>query len=537
MSETTQEKSLIKLEIDEYTTMPNKIYEDETSTDLKEIEFEMILPIDFSDKRKVEIYNGISEVDERLAIINQKVEELNTEIDRLTNHADGLDYTIAVASGIIAGAIDIVFVGEFSLEKANEWGDEKANNFVVKIAQKQGYKGDDLYGAVKYLEDKYPVAADKVTNDFGGGLQHHLRDFSHHPTPVGLFFSLLTQFTNKVYGTDVAGLFRVVELKESDLILIGKNLPEKVTFGVINWFFHMVSDMAGSSSSIYVGKTGTGLPGPIGSLLKEISALPIFRSMNEKGYKEFSVWISKLFNGTLLGERDDNGKIMPLKFDLRTEMGVAHQLKQQAIPVIINECIVRGFYFIRRFYMEVKSNDIQNIKELRDINWKNTLPFKNRTIVRMITISTGTFTAIDLADAGIRAVVKSGGFNPATMGNFILRVNFVGVGRFAIAVSSDIGMGIKKSKNENERIRLKGEELQLLNAKVFYKEADMWIEAENTDKAIEEVYIIMEKTAEDFVNTWNEIREGSAKRGEYIDKIKEHDSDFAQELSDLIEWG
>ena len=116
---TAQEKPLIKLEIDDYTIQPNSLYENETSSDLKEIEFEMITPIDFTDKRQVEIYNGIAEVDERLLIINLNVEELNTEIDRLTNHADGLDYTIAVASGIIAGAIDIFYLGEFSFGYVN----------------------------------------------------------------------------------------------------------------------------------------------------------------------------------------------------------------------------------------------------------------------------------------------------------------------------------------------------------------------------------------------------------------------------------
>ena len=39
----------------------------------------------------------------------------------------------------------------------------------------------------------------------------------------------------------------------------------------------MVSDMAGSSSSILDGKSGTGLPGPLVSLLKEISALQFLR--------------------------------------------------------------------------------------------------------------------------------------------------------------------------------------------------------------------------------------------------------------------
>ena len=276
------------------------------------VEFEVLPAENFDgevDERKKRILDGVASIDEQLAENQRVLDKLNSKIDKLTNHADGIDYMVAVASGVLAGIIDIVFVGDFSLEKANEWGNEKANNFVVKIAQKQGYKGDDLYGAVKFLEEKFPIAADRATNEFGGGLQHHLRDFSHHPTPIGLLFSFLTQFTHKVYGTDVAGVFKVVELKKEDLILIGKNFPEKVTFGVVNWFFHMVSDMAGSSSSILEGKVGTGLPGPLVSLLKEISTLPFFGKLNGNGYKEFSVWISKLFNGTLLGKRDENGKL------------------------------------------------------------------------------------------------------------------------------------------------------------------------------------------------------------------------------------
>ena len=303
------------------------------------------------------------------------------ESGKLTNHADGVDYIVAVASGVICGFIDVLFVSDLSFEKANEWGNDKVNDFVLKIAKKQGYEGEDLSDAVKFLEDKFPIAADKATNAFGGGYNHHLRDFSHHPTPVGLFFSLLTQFTKCVYGTNTAGFFDVYKLQQEDMVLIGRNLQEKLLFGVVHWFFHMVSDMAGSSGSIADGNTGTGLPGPLVSLLKELSALPFFKNLNEKGYKTFSVWISKLFNGTLLGEHDENGKIIsPVKFDLRTEIGLLPQLGKQAIPIIINECVVRGFYFVRRLSLELKSNNIKNLKEFNQINWKNVLPFNNRTI-------------------------------------------------------------------------------------------------------------------------------------------------------------
>lgn len=479
------------------------------------------------DAKKNYIDENISEIDEKLNSISSKVNELNSELDCLTNQSDGIDYTVAVASGIIAGIIDSIWVGELSIDKANEWGNDKVNNFVVKIAQKKGYETDDLPGAIKFLEDEFPIAADKATNDFGGGLQHHLRDFSHHPTIVGLLFSLLTQFTGNVYGTNVEGNFKIIHVNASELI--GKDFPEKITFGVINWFFHMVSDMAGSSTSAINGKLGTGLPGPIVSFLKEVSALPIFHTMNENGYKEFSVWISKLFNGTLLAKRDNEKIVEKVKFDLRTEIGINHQLEKQSIPVVINECLVRGFYFIRMLINEIKNNDITNVRDLRNINWKNTRPFKNRTVTRMITISTSTFMAFDFIDAAIR----SGGVNAAC----ILRLNFIGIGRFAVAIGTDTGMGIKKEIKQREKMKLTNEQIQLLNAKVFYKEADMWIEAQKVDEAIKEVYIIMSKVDMELKKTWEEVETGSKSRKEYIDSIKEHNSDFADELSEKIKWG
>lgn len=379
--------------------------------------------------------------EQKVLAFEQAYGEAQDEIERLTSSGDRFDYAVAACSGIIAGLIDILFVGELSIDRANEWGNQKVEDFVISIAKKSGYQGNDLAGAVEYLEDRNSIAADKVTNAFGGGKQHHLRDFSHHPTPVGLFFSLLTQFTGKVYGTDVTGVFKIEPLSESDFYLIGKDIPQKLTFGIITWFFHMASDMAGSSGSIREGSLGTGLPGPLVSLLKELSALPIFRHTNSKGYREFSVWISKLFNGTLLANRDQNGKIIEaVKFDLRTEIGLGRELGRQAIPVVINECVVRAFYFIRRLLGELKEKDVRNITELEKISWKNTLPVKNRTIVRMLTISTVALEVLDLADATLR----SGG----NLGMFILRVNFVGVGRFAVAGSADILMGIKKSRLE-----------------------------------------------------------------------------------------
>lgn len=531
--------SPMKLQIDDIEKYPPECNNTDEISKPKVIEFEVLSPVNITDSRQIEIYNAISDIDNRIDTINARVAELNKEIDRLTSHADALDYTVAVASGVLCGIIDSFFVGKFDFERGKDWGNDKVNNFVIKVAQSQGYKGDDLNGAIAFLEKKHLSPGDKAMSGFGGSKQHHLRDFSHHPTIVGLFFSMLTQFTEKCYGTDVSGAFKVEPLdlpEDIKPLYIGKNLPQKIALGCVHWFFHLVSDMAGSNST---PGAGTGIPGPILSLAKEISALPIFRHKAD-GQNSLTLLISKLFNGTQLAQHDANGKIIKgteIRFDLRAELGVAEELGRQAIPVIINECIVRGFYFIRRFTKEIKEKNVRHFSELNQIDFKAVVPFKNRTIVRMMTIATGTFTAVDIADASIRGIIESGGINPATFANVILRVNFVGVGRFAIAIATDVGMGIKRSKLRNERMGLNSQIMLLTDAKVFYKQADMWITAESTEKAIQEVYRIAEKTTYEFIQTWDEICEGSERRREYAEKINQNNPELANELLDILRWG
>ena len=545
MLETTQEKSLIKLEIYDCTALPNEIYEDETSTELREIEFEMITPVDFSDKRKVDIYNGIAEVDERLAVINQKVEELNTDIDRLTNHADGIDYAISVTCGLVTGLIDAVFVGEWDFKSAKAASNEEINDKVMAFAKKQGYSGGRLDGAIKFLENKYKLPGDGGYKAFGNlgitNATHHLDDFCHHPTIIGLVCCIIVQFTGTAtYRSSSGNVVKTpIEINEYEKV-VSEEKWGKVFAGVINWFFnvaqtmknrtgHFMSDMAGSSTAAGKGNDGAGLPGSFLSTAKELSALPCFKDTNfaENLRKAFQNGIGTNKSQLDLGPFNSLFQGASNKVDMRTEMAVKHELKRQAAPVIMNEVLVRGLYFIRRFIQQMKVKD-----SILDLDWKATLPFHNRTIVRMMTIASGTFTAIDLADAGIRAVVKSGGFNPATLGNFILRVNFVGVGRFAVAVATDTGMGIKKGKKEYEGIKFNCETLELLNAKVFYKEADMWIEAENTEDAIQEVYVVSQYAIQEFYNSWEQIQKSLSNISSGIDNLRKKDPNYARELSD-----
>ncbi|BAL00669.1 hypothetical protein OBV_34700 [Oscillibacter valericigenes Sjm18-20] len=373
------------------------------------------------------------------------MDALLKESERLTNHADVLDYEIAVACGLFCGLIDVFFVGELDLSTAHDWGSEKVNKFVLHVAShtkgKNGrpYRGNDIKDAIHHLEKNFGAPSDNVTSQFGGGRQHHLRDFAHHPSVTGLVFSLLTQFTGKAYGTDTSGQFVVVDLTEK--AWIGKGFPEKLLFGIVFWFFHMVSDMAGSSS--HAG-AGTGLPGPILSLAKQLSSCPIFK--DENGVNTFSKWISKAFNGTLTAQRDTNGKLIKesiYQIDLRTELGI---IKQQALPVILNEVLVRGFYFISRIHRELEGKDIHCLNELDRLDWDKCIPVRNRTIIRMLTVASSSFTAVDLADAAICAASKSGGNTGVFVGQLLLRVNFVGIGRMVLSIGTELAMEWKREE-------------------------------------------------------------------------------------------
>lgn len=360
--------------------------------------------------------------------------DLDSQVDLLSSQADKYDYLVSVGSGILCGLLDILWVGEFNLERGRTIANDKVDEFVKKTAKILGCKDNDLQSSVKFLEKKFPIPSDGNTPDFGGGLQHHLRDFAHHPTIVGLMFSLLTQFTSKSYGTNVNGCFIVVNVPEKSKAFIGKDVPTKILFGTLVWFFHLVSDMAGSSSS--VGKSGgTGIPGPILALAKELSVLPVFKNLKVDD-NSLSVFLSKLFNGTLLAKHDQSGTIIKdtvLKFDLRGEFGVEIELGRQAIPVIANECIVRTFYFLRRFAMEMRANNVHSISDMKNIDWAKVKPSNNPTIARMLTISTGVFTTLDIGEAVISQ-------------KYWVSVNYIGVGRFAIAIGEDVNWCLKARK-------------------------------------------------------------------------------------------
>lgn len=259
--------------------------------------------------------------------IEQSLFDLNNRIEAMKSEAAQFDYFVAVSSGVLCGLMDILWVGEFSLARGRELTDKEVGEFVKKVAKVLGCKDDGLKGSVAFLEKMFPLAADGNTSDFGGGLQHHLRDFAHHPTIAGLIFSVLTQFTGMSYGTDTLGNFIVVPVPEKSKQFIGKDIPDKLLKGTVIWFFHLVSDIAGSSSTAGLSG-GTSILGPILAMAKEMSDLPIFQKMTIKD-EPLSKFLSKLFNGIFFAQHDEAGRIIKgteIKLDFRGELGAVVEL-------------------------------------------------------------------------------------------------------------------------------------------------------------------------------------------------------------------
>lgn len=252
------------------------------------VDFEIIPIADNSreiDARKTEIQDSLRDIDTQLSILEDKLEELNSEVDKLTNHADGVDYAIAVTCGILTGIFDSIFVGEWDFREAKARSNKSINEKVMDFAKKDSdyqkfldnkrtnNNPDRLDNAIEFLEKKYKLPGDGAYKDYKTmgvtDASHHLDDFCHHPTLIGLVCCILVQFTGSAtYRSSTGAVIKTpIEINEYGKV-VSDDTFGKFFAGVVNWFFnvaqtmknrkgHLYSDMAGSSTSVGKGNAGT----------------------------------------------------------------------------------------------------------------------------------------------------------------------------------------------------------------------------------------------------------------------------------------
>ena len=127
---------------------------------------------------------------------------------------DKYDYMIAGTCGLIGGLVDVLFVGAPGKGALSKWADNQTDNAVQRFAKFNGWKGPGKTGketasAIGFLEKKFKINyGHGTTHDTGGAVKnmslsnHHVKSFGHSPDLVGMFFSILDQFSNTAHFVD-----------------------------------------------------------------------------------------------------------------------------------------------------------------------------------------------------------------------------------------------------------------------------------------------------------------------------------------------
>jgi len=308
---------------------------------------------------------------------------------------DKYDYMIAGTCGIIGGLIDILFVGAPGDSKLGDIADKQANNITEKFAELVGWdkdkavkKGKDTTkSAIGYLEGKFKINYDQATtngkNGTGGLVKnlsasnHHLKSLGHSPDLIGLFFSILNQFTST---SSFINQGKIITINTETFELQGDNFIAKIFCGFANWFGHLMSDWVGSSGA---SGRGSGIPIPFYNLF-------LLMNFGEFGQHKqtFATITTKVF---------ESG------YDARHAMAMA-------VPVLTTELLVRFIYTMKAHFYHQK-------------DWRDSIPNGNiPELRRMLLVGHGALCLIDGVDASIR----SGG----EMVTFLSRTNLLAWVRF-----------------------------------------------------------------------------------------------------------
>lgn len=329
----------------------------------------------------------------------------NRELLLKADKCDKYDYLTAVGCGVLGGLIDIFFVGVPRNSALGAWTDEQVNHAVMSFAKAMGWKQNG--NPISYLEDTFPVNYDQRHSGDVNGLftmaptNHHMKSLAHSPDIIGLFFSILNQFTN-TSSFLVDG--QIIHVATDTYELQGSNFISKIFCGIVNWFGHLMSDIAGSRDSMEKGNRGSGI------------VIPFYELFGLCNFGEFSV-ITKQGDGkeppVIMKKTLAEIATMAFQRGYDFRFGMA-----QAVPVIITELSIRLIWALRRRFQY-------------NMPLKECIPSRCHASLRvMILIGDGTLCIMDGLDAGIR----SGG--NALL--FFMRLNLVAWFRLAMLVLKEV---------------------------------------------------------------------------------------------------
>ncbi len=379
---------------------------------------------------------------------------------------DEYDYLIAVACGAIAGMVDIFLVGAPGDSKLQTWTDAQVDKTVMIFARTCGWspregKEKSVTSAIGFLEKTFPVNYDqRHTGDVDGLFNmstknHHMKSLAHSPDIIGLFFSILNQFTST---SSFISDGQLITIKTDTYELQGHNLVSKLFCGIANWFGHIMSDVAGSS-----GATGRG-SGVV---------IPFYELFQLCDFGSFQVGNNRNTLATVAT------KVFQEGYDARFGLTMA-------IPVVLCDLSIKLIWSIKHYYYHKRP-------------FVECIPTKKHDDLRiMLIIGDGTLCLMDGADA----IIRSGG----NWVHFFLRLNIIAWYRLVSLVFREvcIRVGISFSLQKqldayiriNEALTLHISQLEQINIELFEEETEKYnkllLMLENTE-SYEEMNLLLKK--------------------------------------------
>lgn len=313
--------------------------------------------------------------------------------------------------------------------KKNDRSDKKFIREAVLFAAKlDGYKGRDYKKAIRFLIDKEALKAVRHVQDPFSDIIGEAVELSARPSVSGLLFSILVQFSGKIYYAD--GPDNVQERDVPDHYIIGDSYEEKLLLGILYWFFYA------SAETIRLGQDAlkdTRLPGAFRKLIEDIGSgidLQKVPGDFQDLEKKYSGWLEKLISDS--SDYNDAQELRVL-FDEKMKY-----LCRDIFPVLLNNCLVRALYVLGRIRTAAEGYGSFTLEDLLKSGGDIYAPEKHRILSNMCLIASGTFAAINIGHATVNVFLKSRGkTNKEKIKDFVSDLNIAGIGNFVIAFADN----------------------------------------------------------------------------------------------------
>ncbi|MEE1139371.1 MAG: hypothetical protein U0M02_12910 [Acutalibacteraceae bacterium] len=341
--------------------------------------------------------------------------EENIWLVKNPNECDKYDYMISVACGTVGGLVDVFLVGSPEDSVLGKWTDELADKAVMKFAKAMGWssragKENSVASAIGFLEKKFRVNYDqRYTTDVGGKFKmgttnHHMKSLAHSPDIIGLFFSILNQFTST--STFISN-GKIITIDTETQELMGGNFIAKLFCGFINWLGHLMSDVAGSSGSRGNSGRGSGI------------VMPFYELLGLCNFGKFNVGKDKQTLAEIATRAFQDG------YDFRFGMALS-------IPVLLTELLIRVIWAFRQHFQFKRP-----IKEC-------IFPGNRSGLRMMLLVGNGTLCVVDGADALIKSDMN--------MLVLFTRLNLVAWNRLVMLVLQEIFIRLGISADFDEYV-------------------------------------------------------------------------------------